>query len=193
MNKTVRVVDEAGIEYKPTYPKRAAGLVKHGRARYTDECTICLVRPPHIQNEEDMEMSENPESSRIYPETGAGTEKQSAPSFSIEYVLTMLERIQQDSGHIVQAVKELGSLDAPDAPSLQYDGRGEAIGRVIEAREQTNREMIALLREMYEDLRDGNDKRSRLPDPSQLLALVQQEGDGEIRLRAFELLEKLYD
>ena len=34
MTKNVIVVDEQGNEYGATYPKRAKGLVKNGRARF---------------------------------------------------------------------------------------------------------------------------------------------------------------
>ena len=34
--KNVEVVDEAGNVYEPTWPKRAKGLVKNGRARFVD-------------------------------------------------------------------------------------------------------------------------------------------------------------
>lgn len=45
--KTVRVLDEAGNEYEATYPKRAKGLVKHGRARFADESqTAIILREP---------------------------------------------------------------------------------------------------------------------------------------------------
>ena len=45
--KTVRVLDEAGNEYEATYPKRAKGLVKHGRARFTDDSqTVIILREP---------------------------------------------------------------------------------------------------------------------------------------------------
>lgn len=46
MEKTVRVVDEQGNLLEATYPKRAKGLVKHGRARFVEEQTICLTCPP---------------------------------------------------------------------------------------------------------------------------------------------------
>ena len=46
IEKNVRVVDEQGNEYEATYPKRAKGLVKNGRARFLDESTICLACPP---------------------------------------------------------------------------------------------------------------------------------------------------
>ena len=42
MEKTIRVVDEYGNSYQPTYPKRAKGLVRSGRARFLTEDTICL-------------------------------------------------------------------------------------------------------------------------------------------------------
>ena len=46
IEKNIRVVDEQGNEYEATYPKRAKGLVKNGRARFVDENTICLACPP---------------------------------------------------------------------------------------------------------------------------------------------------
>jgi hypothetical protein len=45
----VIVVDERGNEYEATYPKRAKGLVKKGRARFISEDKICLLaRPPDV-------------------------------------------------------------------------------------------------------------------------------------------------
>ena len=45
--KNISVVDELGNEYEATYPKRAKGLVKNGRARFVSENKICLVCPPN--------------------------------------------------------------------------------------------------------------------------------------------------
>ena len=36
IEKNIVVVDEQGNEYEATYPKRAKGLVKNGRARFID-------------------------------------------------------------------------------------------------------------------------------------------------------------
>ena len=52
------VVDSQGNEYEATYPKRAKGLVKSGRARFVGENKICLACPPS-DNLEDNKMSEN--------------------------------------------------------------------------------------------------------------------------------------
>ena len=46
IEKNVIVVDEQGNEYEATYPKRARGLVKNGRARFIGENKICLACPP---------------------------------------------------------------------------------------------------------------------------------------------------
>ena len=54
IEKKISVMDEAGREYEATYPKRARGLVKKGRARFVDENTICLACPPAIQEDIDM-------------------------------------------------------------------------------------------------------------------------------------------
>ncbi len=52
IEKNIIVVDENGKEYEATYPKRAKGLVKNGRARFIDEHTICLACPPNTELED---------------------------------------------------------------------------------------------------------------------------------------------
>ncbi len=52
IEKNIRVIDDKGNELEPTYPKRAKGLVKNGRARFVDENTICLACPPLYETEE---------------------------------------------------------------------------------------------------------------------------------------------
>lgn len=42
MTKNITVIDENGIITGSTYPKRASGLVKKGRAHWIGENTICL-------------------------------------------------------------------------------------------------------------------------------------------------------
>ncbi|MDR0862010.1 MAG: hypothetical protein LBN30_04450 [Oscillospiraceae bacterium] len=46
MTKNIEVVDEYGVSYGVTYPKRAKGLVKNGRARYENDTKIVLTEPP---------------------------------------------------------------------------------------------------------------------------------------------------
>lgn len=42
MTKNITVVDENGITVGSTYPKRASGLVKKGRAHWINDDTVCL-------------------------------------------------------------------------------------------------------------------------------------------------------
>ena len=59
MEKNIEVVDEAGNVYESTWPKRARGLVKCGRARFVAENRICLACPPNTNEfTEDIEMSD---------------------------------------------------------------------------------------------------------------------------------------
>ena len=54
MTKNVTVTDETGKNIGTTYPKRARGLVKNGRALYVDDCTIRLsarAEPSDIKSE----------------------------------------------------------------------------------------------------------------------------------------------
>ncbi len=67
-------MDEIGNVYEATYPKRARGLVKNGRARFINEHTICLACPPSIT--EDIKMTEN------------GTK------YTVDYILDRLEDIR---------------------------------------------------------------------------------------------------
>ena len=58
IEKNVRVIDEQGNEYEATYPKRAKGLVKHGRARFLSDDLICLACPPNSDDLEDSQMKD---------------------------------------------------------------------------------------------------------------------------------------
>ena len=55
IEKNIVVVDEQGTVFEPTWPKRANGLVKKGRARWLDEKTICLACPPEQMEDNEME------------------------------------------------------------------------------------------------------------------------------------------
>lgn len=57
--KTVIVIDEQGNKLESTYPKRAKGLIKNGRARVVDEKTICLVDLPKHKILEENKMNNN--------------------------------------------------------------------------------------------------------------------------------------
>lgn len=128
MTKNISVVDPQGNQYEATYPKRAKGLVKKGRARFVNETTICLACPPY--NTEDK-MEEN----KIITDMPPCEPVQ----FDTAYVIAKIEQIMAESAHLRKALEVLENRSM----------NGEAvigIGNMIEARERTNQEMISLLK-----------------------------------------------
>ena len=135
MEKNIIVVDEQGNQYEATYPKRAKGLVKNGRARFVDEHTICLACPPNDDNLEDRNMSENKE------------------LLTVDYILSQIEKIVDQTAHIHEAIAQLGELNygAPEC-GAPPDDRAHALSEIVRCRETTNQQFLAFYQKLYEDL-----------------------------------------
>lgn len=141
MNKNIEVVDEAGNVYEPTWPKRAKGLVKHGRARFVDENKICLTCPPDIKTEE-THMS----NTSIFGE------------MTVADILMRINNIINQTGYITTAFESLvqmGDGDSGDcgAPgNIMGKAKAEAVAEVVRARETTNQQILRLYEKMYDDM-----------------------------------------
>ncbi len=142
MDKNIEVVDEAGNVYEPTWPKRAKGLVKHGRARFVDENKICLACPPDMKTEE-QHMS-NIKS--IFGE------------MTVQDILVRIASIVNQTSYIsevAEALKAMGDGDSGDcgAPgNLMGQAKAEALGAIVATRETTNQQILRLYEKMYDDL-----------------------------------------
>ena len=101
MEKNIAVVDEAGNHHNPTWPKRAKGLVKHGRARFVDENTICLTCPPDMKTE-DEQMSNT---TSIFGE------------MTVEDILTRINNIINQTSYIGEACQALTAMSDGDSGS----------------------------------------------------------------------------
>ena len=140
MEKTVRVIDEQGNLLEATYPKRAKGLVKHGRARFVDEQTICLMCPPN-QFLEETEMSEYTESFAINPAE----------------ILKRIEEIQHDNGHIYQALATLEKIpsncgiEACAPMDVAGQAKAQSISEIVKCREETNQKLLDFYISLYHD------------------------------------------
>ena len=144
MEKTVQVVDTFGNRYEATYVKRAKGLVKHGRARFIDEDTICLVRPPDIT--EDIEMADT---EKIVQE-----EAKASGRYTLDYALEQLEKLAADDGCIAEAVKAIKAIEPAKGPGdIAGANKAESIAKVIQCRETTNQKLIDFYTGMVNDLR----------------------------------------
>ncbi len=146
MTKNITVVDEQGNEYGATYPKRAKGLVKNGRARFIDKNKICLACPPNEFLED--KMNEN-----INTQTTETTEPNEASRYTMDYCLKQIERIQSETAYIHDAFSELSKVQSGGPGDIGAQGKAIALGDVVKCRETTNQKLLEFYFKMYEDLR----------------------------------------
>lgn len=140
MEKTVRVIDGQGNLLEATYPKRAKGLVKHGRARFVDEQTICLTCPPNRSLEE-PKMSE---------------EYQGAFTLNPVEILKRIDEIQHDDAYIMQALETLEKIPSnysenPGAPEdVAGKAKAEAIVEIAHDRTEFNQKLLDFYIALFE-------------------------------------------
>jgi len=157
IEKNIIVTDEQGNILEATYPKRAKGLVKNGRARYIDENTICLACPP--MNMEDKNMSENTENKSVnQPEEIIETEKLATDGnkFTLNYVLEQIEKIASETQYLNNVVENLGKMTLDFSEEYNYEAyksQAEALGDAVRCRETTNQQLLRFYEKMYDDLK----------------------------------------
>ena len=153
IEKNVKVVDEKGNILEATYPKRAKGLVKNGRARFVDENTICLACPPNKILEDNKMDNIN-----IDKTTGEVIETP-ASKYNLEYALEQIERIANDKAYLTEAFDALYTAANTNTPTEGMGGSGtndkvaEAVADTIRVRETTNQKLIEFYSKMVDDLK----------------------------------------
>ena len=179
ITKNINVIDAAGNQYEATYPKRAKGLVKKGRAIFIDEQTLCLDCPPS-DNMEDNSMNSNDivQNAALEAERGNGSrpgqgniaaltentaleaERGNGPrpgqgnpaaqtEMSLEWVMAKMDAIIHDNFYIREAFDMLKHV----APTDQIDTKSVSIGDIVEAREATNQQALKFLEKIYDGLK----------------------------------------
>lgn len=144
IEKNVIVVDEFGNEYEATYPKRAKGLVKSGRARFIAENKICLACPPNIQLTEDKQMSEHKTQPTTIPEIPQPVTE--------AYILSQIERITADRGYLEEALFSLTAMETGGPGDVGTAAKAEGITQVIKAHQETNRRLLDFYESLYRDI-----------------------------------------
>lgn len=135
MEKNVLVVDQQGNEYEATWPKRAKGLVKSGRARFIADNKICLTRPPDAKKE-GTQMSEQ------------------STILSTDYLLKQIEKIANDTEYLHKAIDALNSIQSADVPGdMTGNAKAEALAAVVRSRETTNQQLLSMYMQMLLDCR----------------------------------------
>jgi len=178
ITKNVEVVDLSGNTYAPTYIRRAKGLIKSGRARWSDEdmTRICLLVSP-AQNNEEVNLMDINDNKDILVKTinpsetqmqDATTIKDATPiemkndtggeiTLSISYILGQMEKIRSDNGYIMETVNKIIDIEShpPTMNAADYgaQAKAEAIGDIIKARETTNQKLLATYEQIYNDIK----------------------------------------
>ncbi|PKM60999.1 MAG: hypothetical protein CVU97_07490 [Firmicutes bacterium HGW-Firmicutes-21] len=146
IEKNIIVIDKQGNSYGATYPKRAKGLVKNGRARFVNEKTICLACPPN-KILEDNKMNDNINENIPADETGNKT-------MEMRYVLEQIERVLNNTSHITEALKELTLIpDTQGISDISGQAKAYSIADIVRTRETTNQQLLKLYEKMYDDLK----------------------------------------
>lgn len=149
----IEVVDSSGKIIGRTYEKRAKGLVKKGRARFTDENRITLLPSEDAHEYTDTEgykMDERINTENISEENG---------QYTIESVMQCMKKILDDTQYIKDAilnVTEIPSGDAGDCGSpgdIAGKAKAEAISTIVREREDTNQKLIDFYNKVYNDLK----------------------------------------
>ncbi len=164
IEKNIHVVDDAGNEYEATYPKRAKGLVKNGRARFVDEHTICLARPPEI-NLEDKTMTntivtndtnKNPATTPAVNPTATPTADMAAESrkYTLDYALGQLEALQQKAeAFAANFLKKTEAIQAVSPGDIGTESQCEMLKTLAQEQETTFRKLIDVYAGIVEQLR----------------------------------------
>lgn len=172
IEKNIIVVDEKGNEYEATYPKRAKGLVKNGRAHYIEENKICLLHPPNLKSE-DNNMS-NTQATKTNDK------------LTIKYVLDKIEQIINDTEYIHSALEQLAIMPKSDPGDIAGQEKAKAIGEIVRCREATNQQALKFYEKMYDDLTD----KKTLKDKA-LAALEKCSGNDEQMKKLSDIMTEI--
>jgi hypothetical protein len=171
--------------HEATYPKRAKGLVKQGRARFIDESTICLLNgtcpannpledkpmnmPNILDNQEIDILTEamkgiDPRSNGPRPGVPPAPPVPPVPPApplhnTMHELLNRIDAIIQNTAHIHEAVNSI--RDMVNGGELCEDTAETVIHGVVDvvkAREHTNQSAISLLKEMYNNTKSAKSK-----------------------------------
>ena len=170
MEKNVAVVDEQGHVYGATYPKRAKGLVKNGRARFVNENTICLACPPN-QILEDTEMSENINMNENTNQNVVLTEKE-----VFDQIVLLQKQLTENSPTSLHRLGEALSDARGEGEFARISDEQVAnICAVFTQREETLRDVMKLYERMYNNLQQEKREQKMAEPESEIMAQKRKE------------------
>lgn len=168
----IEVVDSSGKIIGRTYEKRAKGLVKKGRARFTDENRITLL--PSEDAHEYIETEGYKMDERINTENIENISEENG-QYTIESVMQCMKKILDDSDYIKDVLKNISEIPSGDVGDCGSPGdvtgkaKAEAISDIVCVREETNRMLIDFYNKVYNDLKAQQFSVSEIEKKIQLL------------------------
>lgn len=168
----IEVVDSSGKIIGRTYEKRAKGLVKKGRARFTDENRITLL--PSEDAHEYIETEGYKMDERINTENIENISEENG-QYTIESVMQCMKKILDDSDYIKDVLKNIVEIPSGDAGDCGSPGdiagkaKAEAISTIVREREDTNQKLIDFYNKVYNDLKAQQFSASDVEKKIQLL------------------------
>ena len=195
IEKNIIVVDENGTVFESTWPKRANGLVKRGRARWLDEKTICLARPP--EQTEDNKM-ENMKQAEAVTEPAADR-KDKLGGLTIEGLLDRMDAIRKEMVYMSQICATM--------ENITNQGEKEDVGHVAEAtsnafvaRETTCQQQLRFLEKIYDDYFSAPSEEVKTERTRMILnsmndlfpALDYSDENGTGSIEALKVLREMY-
>ncbi len=155
IEKNVIVVDEQGNEYEATYPKRAKGLVKNGRARFVDENKICLACPPSKIMEENK-MADT--KIKVDETTGEVIEKKEIPSkYTLDYALEQMETVRKEaSAFAFETRDKISEIKSGGPEDLGAQAAAKACETLIKEQGELYRKLTDFYMGMISELKNAS-------------------------------------
>ena len=76
------------------------------------------------------------------------------PELSIGYILSQIEKIQQDNEYIYKALETLSGIVSGQGPAdVAGEGKANGIAATVKCRETTNQKLIAFYEKLYDDIK----------------------------------------
>jgi len=178
IEKNISVVDEQGNEYEATYPRRAKGLVKSGRARFISENRICLSSPPaklsEVNNMENINNKANTQEVKeeaVIVKEAPASEKPASSKYTLDYALEQLEKVrEEEKAFTADILKRICEIQTGVAGDVGAQSKGIALQALAEEHGQTSRKLIDFYLEMVNELKPPKEPKT---NRSEFLDLVK--------------------
>lgn len=181
VERSVIVTDERGNEYEATYPKRARGLVKKGRARYIGENKICLTETPLTAEETEYktadgallsaynaeitedDMSEYTDIKESVQDAECENEAPAEKTFAEQIFEQIMNLRAEDEAFTYRALNILAEIPPAQGPGdVAGEARGNAINALIDAHKAESFRVFAFYEKLYEDARKGDSTKTMI-------------------------------